>query len=126
MATTTMEDTLPAIASPGRLFDLGPLERIPVGEGRTSVAGGKSIAVFRTRGGQLYATQAACPHRGGPLADGIVGGSTLVCPLHAFRFNLITGKPLDEGCEALQTFPISLNAAGHMLVQIPFQPDPKE
>ena len=50
---------------------LGPVEAIPVGEGRAFVVGGEQIAVFRLRAGaSLRATQALCPHTGGPLDDG--------------------------------------------------------
>ena len=53
---------------------LGPLHSIPAGEGRSFQAGTKRIAVFRTRQGELFASQADCPHRGGPLADGLARG----------------------------------------------------
>ena len=53
----------------------GPVASIPAGEGRTFPAGTKRIAVFRTRQGALFASQADCPHRGGPLADGLSAGA---------------------------------------------------
>ena len=56
---------------------------------------GEEIAVFHTRAGGVYATQALCPHRQGPLADGLIGGTTLLCPLHAWKFDLATGEALD-------------------------------
>jgi len=49
---------------------LGPLADIPVGEGRAYAVGDLQIAVFRLRNGTVRATQAVCPHAGGPLADG--------------------------------------------------------
>src|ERR1044071_7787515 len=61
-----MEVTIDAVSS------------IPPGEGRTFEVGSLRIAVFHTRHGEVFATQAECPHRGGPLADGLLGGSTLV------------------------------------------------
>ena len=64
---------------------IGRLAEIPPGEGRTYEVAGRRVAVFRTRAGQVFATQAECPHRNGPLADGLVGGSTVVCPLHDWR-----------------------------------------
>ena len=45
---------------------------------------GKDVAVFRCRSGNVFATSAECPHRGGPLADGLVGGDTVICPMHGF------------------------------------------
>ena len=59
---------------------IGEVSAVPPGEGRTFSAFGEKIAIFRTRTGRVFAVQAACPHRGGPLADGLVGGTTLICP----------------------------------------------
>ena len=67
---------------------LGPLSAIPPGEGRNFVSLGEKIAVFRTRGGEVFAVQAECPHRGGPLADGLLGGTTLICPLARLEVRL--------------------------------------
>jgi nitrite reductase (NADH) small subunit len=57
---------------------LGPLSLIPAGEGRNFEIAGERIAVFHTRAGQVFATQAACPHKNGPLADGLVGGNIVI------------------------------------------------
>src|ERR1700742_3631140 len=86
---------------------LGSVSQIPVGEGRAFQVGDAKIAVFRTHAGGVFATQAECPHRQGALADGLVGGSTLICPLHEMAFDLCTGKALSGEC-ALRTFPISV------------------
>jgi nitrite reductase (NADH) small subunit len=86
-------------------YKLGAASQIPAGEGRAFQVGDAKIAVFRTHGGAVYATQAECPHRKGPLADGLVGGSTLICPLHEWAFELGTGRALNGACE-LRTFPI--------------------
>jgi len=71
---------------------LGAVSAIPLGEGRNFEVLGEKIAVFRTRSAELFAVQASCPHRGGPLADGLLGGTTLICPLHAWRFDVSTGE----------------------------------
>ena len=97
--------------------NLGSMDRIPVGEGRRFDVDGKAIAVFRSRTGLVYATQAECPHRAGPLADGLIGGDVLVCPLHNFRFSLATGEPLGNDCPSLRTYPASLNEAGEIIVE---------
>ena len=73
--------------------NLGSVDSIPLGQGRLFQALGQSIAVFRNRDGSVFATQAECPHRGGPLADGILGQRTLVCPLHACGFDVCSGRP---------------------------------
>ena len=54
-------------------YALGPLDNIPLGEARVFRVDGRDIAVFRCRSGEVFATSAECPHRGGPLADGLVG-----------------------------------------------------
>lgn len=77
---------------------LGPLDQVPPGEGREFEVAGRRIAVFRPRGGGVAATDAACPHRGGPLADGIVGMSSIVCPLHGRRFALAGGEAGGGDC----------------------------
>ena len=98
--------------------ELGPSWLIPAGEGRVFRVGGRDVAVFRTRAGELYATQAACPHRGGPLADGIVGGSTVVCPLHAMKFDLASGAAVGHACGALATFPVEASETGSILLAL--------
>jgi nitrite reductase (NADH) small subunit len=70
---------------------LGSISRIPVGQGRCYVIGSDEIAVFRQRDGRLFATQNRCPHRQGPLSEGVIGGGHVICPLHAHRFNLKNG-----------------------------------
>lgn len=87
---------------------LGTLDAIPPGEGRTFEVRGNTIAVFRTREGCLYATEAICPHRGGPLADGILGGTTVICPLHGLAFDASSGAPIGHDCGVIATYPIEL------------------
>ena len=75
----------------GPIIRLGSVSRIPVGQGRCYVTGPDEIAVFRQRDGRLFAIQNRCPHRQGPLSEGVIGGGHVICPLHAHRFNLKTG-----------------------------------
>lgn len=64
---------------------------IPLREGREVVIGTRTIALFNL--GDCYlAVDNRCPHKQGPLADGIVSGRSVVCPLHAWRVNLETGE----------------------------------
>ena len=96
----------------------GPFDRIPIGEGRTFDVDGLQIAVFRPRSGQVFATQASCPHANGPLADGLVGNGTVVCPFHAYRFDLATGCPEGNACAPLTTYPAGLTTDGDVVVTL--------
>ncbi len=62
--------------------------------------GGREIAIFHTANGQVYALANQCPHKAGPLSQGIVHDTTVTCPLHNWRISLVTGEALgaDKGC----------------------------
>ncbi len=64
---------------------------IPLREGRAVKVGNREIAIFNL-GGKFLAVDNRCPHKGGPLEDGIVSGSAVVCPLHAWKISLETGE----------------------------------
>ena len=66
---------------------IGAAVDVPLLEGRSVDAGGRRIAVFRLPDGWA-AIDAACPHRGGPLQDGIVADWCVTCPLHNRRYDL--------------------------------------
>jgi nitrite reductase (NADH) small subunit len=70
---------------------VSPTDAIPLREGRVVQLGQQEVAVFNL-GGRFLAVANRCPHKHGPLADGIVAGETVVCPLHAWRVNLSTGQ----------------------------------
>jgi nitrite reductase [NAD(P)H] small subunit len=67
------------------------VDNVPPREGRAVSIGGREIAIFNL-GDRFFATDNGCPHKGGPLCDGIVTGSAVVCPLHAWKVNLATGE----------------------------------
>ncbi|WP_437996172.1 Rieske 2Fe-2S domain-containing protein [Sorangium sp. So ce185] len=100
------------------IFNLGPLGQIPEGEGKAFHVGGYEVAVFRTRAGELFAVQARCPHREGPLADGLLGGNVVQCPLHGLAFDLSTGHPIGAECSALACFRVELSASGEILLRL--------
>jgi nitrite reductase (NADH) small subunit len=79
--------------------DIGPLAGLPARGARVVRVGGTSIAVFRTSAGGVYALHDRCPHRGGPLSQGIVHGDRVTCPLHEWVIDLTTGRAMgaDEG-----------------------------
>jgi nitrite reductase/ring-hydroxylating ferredoxin subunit len=72
-------------------------------------------AVFNV-GNRIYATQAKCTHRGGPLAEGTLEGSTVTCPYHGAQFDVTTGALRRGPADApLQTYPVSvINGIGHI------------
>ncbi len=90
-------------------YKLGALSEIPRGEGRNFDLGGKTVAVFRNHDDEVFATQAKCPHRAGPLADGLVGGRTLICPLHELAFDLSSGAGVGQAA-CLAVYPARLGA----------------
>ena len=59
-----------------------------------------NIALFRTTDDQVFALRDECPHKGGPLSQGIVHGTSVTCPLHNWKIDLASGDALgpDEGC----------------------------
>jgi nitrite reductase (NADH) small subunit len=100
------------------IVNLGELAKIPCGEGRVFQVGRSSIAVFHTRTGNVFATEPSCPHKAGPLADGVIGEHKVICPLHAFVFDLSTGEPIGNNCRRLKTYPTTLNEKGEILVGV--------
>jgi nitrite reductase (NADH) small subunit len=86
-------------------INLGSIEKIPLGQGRCFIVGSEEIAVFRQRDGRFFAVQNRCPHRQGPLAEGIMGGGKVICPLHSHKFDLETGSG-SEPHECVKTFPV--------------------
>lgn len=82
--------------------DIGPVSGIPQQGARTLQTQTDRIAIFRTHDNQVYALLDRCPHKQGPLAQGIVHGHFVTCPLHNMVFSLETGEAqgLDDGCAA--------------------------
>jgi nitrite reductase (NADH) small subunit len=99
-----------------RAHVVGRAEDVPPGEGRAFVAGGVQVAVFRLRNGSLHATQAACPHAGGPLADGQTDADVLVCPLHQYAYRRRDGTAT-SGAAPVRLFPVR-EEDGHLVVEV--------
>jgi nitrite reductase (NADH) small subunit len=98
------------------IVNLGSVSRIPMGQGRCYVVGSEEIAIFRQRDGQLFAVQNRCPHRQGPLSEGVVGGGRVICPLHAHRFDLQDGAG-SEPEECVRVFPVKI-CEGEILLRL--------
>jgi len=86
-------------------IDIGPLSAIPPRGARKVKTAMGCVAVFRTAADEVFALDNACPHKAGPLAEGIVHGRAVTCPLHNWVIDLQTGRArgADEG--AVATFP---------------------
>lgn len=91
---------------------LGSIDDIPVGEGRAYAIDGRQIAVFRRRDGSLRALDAVCPHRGGPLADGLIDTRVVVCPLHGFTYDLETGCEVANEGVPVTAYPVDADSTG--------------
>lgn len=89
--------------------DIGCLEDVPRRGARCIKTPLGKIAVFRTADDRVFAIDDQCPHKGGPLSQGIVHGSAVTCPLHNWVFSLETGtaQGADEG--AVRTYPLRLH-----------------
>lgn len=85
---------------------LGSVSEIPPGEGRTFAVDGEQIAVYRLRDGSLRALAAVCPHRGGPLADGLTDDQVVVCPLHNYTYDMSTGEEISGSGMSVPTYPV--------------------
>ncbi|HLQ78372.1 MAG TPA: nitrite reductase (NAD(P)H) small subunit [Terriglobia bacterium] len=83
--------------------NLGSIDAIPVGQGRCYIVGSGEVAVFRQRDGRLFAAENRCPHRQGPLAEGLLGDGKIICPLHSHQFRLEDGGG-NEADECLQVY----------------------
>lgn len=86
-----------------------PIENIPQREGRSVQIGDVNVAIFNV-GQRFLAIENRCPHSGGPLCEGILSGSSVVCPLHAWKIDLESGNVLrpKDILASVQTFPVKV------------------
>lgn len=89
-------------------IEIGKLSDIPKLGARVVESPHGDIAVFRTAADEVFALRDKCPHKGGPLSQGIVHGKRVACPLHDWKIHLDSGLAVapDEGCAA--SFPVKL------------------
>lgn len=85
-------------------YPVADLEEIPNGEGRRVRYGEFEVALFKL-GEEYVAIDNRCPHLGGPLADGIVAGQDVFCPLHNWKISLKTGCVLSGGTGQVKKYP---------------------
>lgn len=100
----------------GEWLDIGWLNEIPQRGSRTvPVVGGEEIAVFRTGDDKVFALINRCPHKGGPLSQGIVHGHSVACPLHNWNIALATGQAQGEDKGCTPTIPAKVDG-GRVLI----------
>jgi nitrite reductase (NADH) small subunit len=83
-------------------MDVGTIADVPVLGARVVRTADGDVAVFRTADDQIFALYDRCPHKGGPLSEGIVHGRSVSCPLHNWVISLESGavEGPDHGCAA--------------------------
>ena len=96
-------------------IDIGALEDVPLRGARLVKTPAGCIAVFRTDTQEVFAAANRCPHKGGPLVEGIVHGQKVTCPLHNWVFDLNTGlaQGADEG--RIATYAVRVEAGRILL-----------
>ena len=88
---------------------IGSLSDIPRRGARCVDTPEGKVAVFRTQDDQVYAIDDHCPHKGGPLSQGIVHGRAVTCPLHNWVISLETGRALGADQGAVRTIPVRID-----------------
>ena len=103
----------------GEWLEAGKVEDIPKLGARVVRTPDGDIAVFRTADDEIFALRDKCPHKGGPLSQGIVSGRRVACPLHDWKINLDSGlaQAPDEGCAA--RFPVKVENGSILLSLVP-------
>lgn len=95
--------------------DIGSLDDISAQGARLVKTAQGCVAVFRTADDRVFALNDRCPHKGGPLSEGIVHGTSVTCPLHNWVFDMNTGQAqgADEGM--VRTWPVKVQE-GRILI----------
>ena len=101
-------------------IEVGEVEDIPKLGSRLVKRAEGDIAVFRNAEDEIFALLNRCPHKGGPLSEGIIYGKTVTCPLHNWCIGLNNGEAVapDEGCAP--TYPVKIEGRK---VFLSMQPD---
>jgi nitrite reductase (NADH) small subunit len=99
-------------------IEIGAIDDIPRQGARVVRTSQGDVAVFRTAANEVFALRDRCPHKGGPLSQGIVSGKTVTCPLHNWNIQLDSGEAVapDKGCAG--TFPVKI-ADGKIYISLP-------
>jgi nitrite reductase (NADH) small subunit len=96
-------------------IDIGALEDIPRRGARVVKTALGCVAVFRTGADEVFALENKCPHKGGPLSEGIVHGTSVTCPLHNWVFSLETGLAQGADQGQVPTYPARIEGTRVLL-----------
>ena len=107
---------------------VGTCDQIPPRQGRSVSIGDRELAIFNLgpstelgAGDRFLAVDNQCPHKAGPLADGIVSGTSVVCPLHTWKINLVDGcvqRPQAGADQCVATYAVRVDD-GVIAVSVP-------
>jgi nitrite reductase (NADH) small subunit len=96
-------------------IDIGAIEDIPLRGARVVKTAHGCVAVFRTAENEAFAIDDRCPHKGGPLSQGIVHGTSVTCPLHNWVISLESGAAMGTDKGAVRTFTLQV-VGGRILI----------
>ncbi|MFH0983329.1 MAG: Rieske 2Fe-2S domain-containing protein [Planctomycetota bacterium] len=91
-------------------------EDVPPESGRVFLVRGEAVAIWHVAG-RFYATAARCPHADGPLVSGSLCGTEITCPMHAWRFDVASGKGLEPADARIETYP-TFRKGGRLFVRV--------
>ena len=94
-----------------------PQSELPAGSGKVVEAGGKQIALFHADG-RFYAMDNTCAHRGGPLGEGALDGTTVTCPWHGWEYDVTTGACRMNEQVKLATYPVRSDG-DQLVIEVP-------
>lgn len=105
-------------------IEVGRVEDIPQLGARVIKTPEGNIGIFRTAADEVFALRDSCPHKGGPLSQGIVHGRSVTCPLHNWRIEFETGAAVapDEGCAARYPVRVEEGKVSISLLPIHYNP----
>ena len=94
--------------------DIGHIDDIPLRGARIVKTPVGCVGLFRTGEAEVFAASNSCPHKGGPLSEGIVHGQKVTCPLHNWVFDLNTGEAQGEDGR-IEVYPVRLDGGRILL-----------
>lgn len=96
-----------ARTQPSKWYPVADKDSLPLREGKRVVWGEYEVALFNL-GNEYLAMDNRCPHKNGPLSDGVVAGDAVFCPLHNWKLSLRTGCALSGGEGQVKTYPVKV------------------